>query len=376
MKFNISYIREEDKCSAQRLLSTRKCLDKTLSAQKFSNALVLPFRQDSQLGGVVSEDGIFVNSTSVYEERKVGYYEYCESKVIMDNTRVVYLGLLLSIYGHAITDNIKRVWWFRDKKKGIDYDKVVYIANWDGCSPAHVKRVFELANISIEDFEQILEPTRFREVIVPDNSFIHHEGLKYYTSHFLETIQTIKNKVLSDKQWPLKIYFTRTKVQDGWRRDTGETSLEKVFKKQGFTILSPESHSVDDQIAMMVHCKEFVSTEGSIAHNTIWCKPGTKAVLLRKANVINVWQAAINEIADLDVTYIDAHKSIRTNRQFPMIGPFYMCITPHLERYVGQPIFRIPVCLRPSWFRYKYQIDSTLFYRKSRSIISKIQKLI
>ena len=66
--------------------------------------------------------------------------------------------------------------------------------------------------------------------------------------------------------------------------------MENVFRKKGFKVFSPEELTVKQQIALLMNCDEFASTEGSCAHNSIFCKPGTKVLILRKADYANSYQ--------------------------------------------------------------------------------------
>lgn len=93
-----------------------------------------------------------------------------------------------------------------------------------------------------------------------------------------------------------------------------------------------------------------------------------KVLLLRKCDYINPWQMAINEVADIDVTYIDVHKSINNNKQFPMVGPYYLCVTSELCHYFNTFIFRVPLCFRPSWYVYKYKLEEKKLNQKVRRL--------
>ena len=149
-----------------------------------------------------------------------------------------------------------------------------------------------------------------------------------------------------------KVYLTRTRVGVN-DREYGEKSIECIFRKKGFMIISPEKYSLEEQFNILTHCKELATTEGSISHSAIFCNPGTKLYLIRKSNYVNGYQTIINEIADLDVTYIDAHCSLSEVQYGAMYGPFYMCITPELERFVGHRVVHLPLWMRPSWWWYK-----------------------
>lgn len=366
MQYNIDYIKKETQSEAKSLLSEQKYLNRTLAIDKYEDSIVLPFKdRDTCLGGVVDSKGIFVQKSGLYEERTCGYYKIEESEIQYEDSTVFYLGYLLPVYGHLLTDDIKKVW-------ALDrcaYDKIVYVSTWGLDSPPkHVVEMFELMGIDINKCHCITKATRFKAIIVPDNSFIHHDGKKYYTEEYKFTIQAIAQNVPVDHSSLDKIYFSRSKIHQGWQRDQGEESIERVFRKMGFSIIYPETLSIREQIGLVKACNYFAATEGSIAHNSIWCNSEAKVLLLRKCDYINPWQMAINEVASADVTYIDVHKSINNNKQFPMVGPYYLCVTSELCHYFNTFIFRVPLCFRPSWYVYKYKLEEKKLYQKVRRL--------
>ena len=107
---------------------------------------------------------------------------------------------------------------------------------------------------------------------------------------------------------------------------------------------------------MLNQCKSFAATEGSVAHLSLFCPPKTNVVIINKAVYLNFHQVMINEYADLNVTYIEAHHSIKAHHEHPWWGPFYLCITRNLENYVGHPIPHLPHWLLPSYWEYSRNI--------------------
>ena len=59
-------------------------------------------------------------------------------------------------------------------------------------------------------------------------------------------------------------------------------------------------------------------------------------VVIRKSNRIDFYQSAINQFRKLNVTYVDAHCShLHFYNQYPMLGPFFLCINDYAARYFG-----------------------------------------
>ena len=115
------------------------------------------------------------------------------------------------------------------------------------------------------------------------------------------------------------MYFSRTLINDG--KDYGENAIEEMFVKEGYTVVHPEMFSFDEQVQMLSTCTHFAATEGSISHNVVFT-PRTEVVIIRKSNYINSYQVFINELADVDVTYIDSNYTLV--RTVPWCGPFFV----------------------------------------------------
>ena len=111
MKYDVSYLKEDQQDSADSLLKEPKFLEKRLVVSEYTNATVLPFSNPDYkwLGGIVTSSGDFLQQSGFYEERHCGIYDYSEENVVFDNSTVLYLGYLLSVYGHLITDDIKKM---------------------------------------------------------------------------------------------------------------------------------------------------------------------------------------------------------------------------------------------------------------------------
>lgn len=293
----------------------------------------------------------------------------------------IYLGYMLPIWGHVLTDSFKKLWFLQSsqcKQLIAEGAKLLYITRDAKPLIAAYQDIWDLADISYLDFIHVTTAVRVKKIYVPEDCFnwgIDAEKVNY-TKEFLPFVENIKNKFTVGGQyeqsknfsvWPERVYFTRLGFNDVMKRDQGEKALVKIYEKLGYSIIYPEQLSVIDQIGLVSHCKSFVTTEGSISHISLYCKPKTDVVILRKCRWVNGYQIAINEIADLDVTYIDAHKSDNVNTAAPYFGPFYMCVNSNLEHALHCPLFYLPYWLKVSWWWYM---------NRNRKIVKVILKLL
>lgn len=179
------------------------------------------------------------------------------------------------------------------------------------------------------------KPTKCEHILLPDDSFIFNNRFRYFTQPFKETIARIcsfspKIDVCNYKNLS-KVYFSRSKWGDG---DFGESDIENVFKKIGYSIIYPEKLTFFEQLYILQNCDSFASTEGSTSHNALFLREGAECIILRKADYINMYQLPINELKNLNVTYIDAHLSIYAEPNFKYVGPFFMYVNSNLQRFI------------------------------------------
>lgn len=77
--------------------------------------------------------------------------------------------MLVNIWGHCLTDNIKRLWFFLSGtyKKYFKNCRIVYIPMWHGIIP-NFARLLEITGFDVNSLQPVNEPTRFKEIVIPD----------------------------------------------------------------------------------------------------------------------------------------------------------------------------------------------------------------
>lgn len=385
--YNMSYLSKFGKENFSGLTESRR-ITGNLSVASYKNGGILPSLRKNILvyeygGGVVDAQGSFVSGTGLHEPPCVVGDAYPATYRYSDQI-VIYIGFLLFEWGNTITDSLKKLWFLHTEQGRQllrDGAQVVYVTFENKPLKEYQIELFRLAGFDANSWKQITSPLRFREVLIPGNSFITTaEDRRFYYPEFVQTIQDIKAKAFAatenQKQpsFPEKIYLTRTKW--GNRRDSNEKKLEDLFRQLGFQILSPEQFSVVQQIVMLAKCNVMAATEGSVSHNALFMSPGAELIVLQKADYLNDYQMLINEISDLRVTYIPAHSSTRVSKEMPWVGPFYLNITPQLRAWSGLPLKEVPVILQPAYWKYCFlysswfqaiKLRAYLIYRKIRS---------
>lgn len=329
-------------------------VNKQLSSVCYKNAYILPITTASGLlGGVVTHDGKEIKSSSIQQLR--GTYNFDGKKIIYGHKAILIAVFTTYTWGHCFTDHFSKLWFLKTKQcqKLINEGaEIIYIATDNKRPPKYVSDLFNLAGLDLNSVKCVDNVTCYDELYIPGDSFFSgkEKEPRYYTKEYSETINDVKNNVrlsgdnINITLYP-KIYLTRTqgKIFSSMLRDLGEKEIEKVFKNLGYKIIAPERHSVCEQIWLLMNCPDLVTTEGSIAHTAVFCNSGTSLTLIRKCNWISMHQLVMNEVAKLNVTYVDAHYSCFCDKREPWHGPFLMCVTKDLQHYVGHKIFHLPI---------------------------------
>jgi capsular polysaccharide biosynthesis protein len=352
--------------------STNIHSDRILGVSEIRNGIIVPSilenNNNSVKGGVLDENFHYI-STSAYTNDPCAIAEtigkeYRLANLKITNDSIIYIGQLYYVYGHAITDNLSKLWFLLTNEAKLLIEsgvKLGYTSMLDHEVPNYVEDLCSYLGIELSQCIKITQPIQYATVYIPESSLYTEKRIsgsyKVYTNEYKKTIQHIKEQIYdsykcSNIQTYEKIYLTRTKFASN-NRDSNEKEVESFFESLGYTIISPELYSLEEQIFMLGSAKEIAVTEGSIALTTQFCNKGTKLYLLLKCNWINDYQWCANEIAQLNTTYISVHQSDMNNKMEPWQGPFYLYVTPYLQQW-GKKLFNIlPYFFKLSYWKYR-----------------------
>lgn len=215
-------------------------------------------------------------------------------------------------------------------------------------------KLLRILEIDVSKFFPIVKPVKFRNIILPDESFfldkskitfgkdkLFIEGTfdnfngndgAFFTKEYVELIDRIRNFALKNYS-PMsqkKFYFFHGTNQ------VGEERIAKYFESKDYVILRPEVLPLETQLNIFANCESFASPLGSVSHNIIFLKDKTNVILIpRRAAFLNIYQHALNQIHDLNIFYIDSALSIFAEK-FP--EPFCYIVSENLRKHFGDEI--------------------------------------
>ena len=282
-------------------------------------------------GGVMDRNGKYISESALkaynMSNRIQGGYFVPQKDIEIVDEEVIYLGYFMPHWGHFLLDFLSRVWCCKTNKyKGkyayiIDRDSTVMISGV-------YREFFDLLGIPRENLLVINKPTRFSKIIVPEQSI--YPG-KWYTKEYVDTFDSIRDKVEKQSQYEKNIYLSRTKLKFGRYKEIGEKRIERFFRRNGYCIVYPEKLSLIEQIAVFKSAKELACVSGTLPHNMLFSENGSKLTIIHKTYRLNKHQFLINQMRKLSVTNIDAHLSL-----FPVLygaGPFVLFETENLRKF-------------------------------------------
>lgn len=268
---------------------------------------------------------------------------------------VFFLGKYNICWGHCITDGMKFLWPFLDLDKHpyLQNCKVVYTTLGQGDElPPNFLELLKLFGINESRLVRLRRVTRLRECYLADECFGADGQDRWFTPEYRALIQYVCQRCKecqSATGCSHKLYLSRRAWKCDWvTGEFGEQHLEEAFRRSGFEVLYPERVPFREFVCRLQQADEVSATECSSSHNALFMSPGAKMILLRKLDRINLYQLAINQVADLAAVYVDVGKPlVYTYPQIVQRGPFFMYVTKHLADYLGvRPHFPVGTLLK------------------------------
>lgn len=270
------------------------------------NGIILPLRKTDipaldaiYEGGVCDESFKFIAGHIRYNNGKYNNLETVRSYKSNDvgylDEEVVYMGTAFHHFGHFLLESLNRLWWIV-KNRMFDI-KVVFLKNKIFESP--FLELLELVGIKKENIVFLESPTKFRSVIIPDQSLCFFDS--YHQELVLPYEEMLKKITPSNYG---KIYLSRTQFR---KKDCiNEEYFEEFYREMGYKIIYPEQLNIKEQISLVSGADEIVSTIGTISHLALFAKKGARITsLLRSRTAFSTAQTIINQSKELNYTFVD-----------------------------------------------------------------------
>lgn len=338
------YVRDEERWES--FAGTSHQIPGEAQVLKVPNGVLLPLKKDERAsrkkklregvfkGGVCDAEMNFVAGRQRHLKKKGSNFDCTEAyKVDSDaisyrDETVVFAGIVVGHFGHMLLDFASRLWYIaRHPDCGrivcLRYPESEYRASYDGL------QILDFMGIARDRVEIIDRPTRFREVIVPEETMLPLYG---YKAEYIDTFRLITGRI--NKGNVEKLYLSRQNFSKSSQASIiNEEYFENFFVKRGFVSVCPEKLSLEEQISLVAGAEEIVTTMGSMAHLLLFARPDVKAIILNRTACIKP-QIYVDQAAHVEPVYIDANSN-----PLPVAhntGPFLLMPNRHFRRYVEE----------------------------------------
>ena len=384
MENNYNYCDPQTQKDVTNASAKHRYNEKSLKCCIYQDVFIVPSNssEDYPKGEVLMHDGTLVSGVNPnINYDSTSPQSYFVQETAYETQCVVYLGTVNNCWGHYFTDGFSKVWWlFTDEYQMLKQrssPKLLVTVPYTSTPlfPNSYKELLRLLGID-EEIEVTHSWKQYTQVYVPDSSLFMNNRHREYTKEFRWTIDRLMSRIpdvdkKEEKKYE-KIYLSRAH----WvhkNADFGEHAIECLFKHNGYTVLYPERIPIEKQLAIYKATKSMASTSGSIAHNSIFCSEGTELIILTKDHATPDYQMAINQLKDLNVTWIMCHLSIFVT-DMPNLGPFFMYINDYVCQFAKERFDKtirnnfsaksfmryVKLCLKKSDFKRRIQPISGL----------------
>ena len=234
-----------------------------------------------------------------------------------EQATVLYAGYLNPHWGHFIMDSLSRLWpAFLDDAP--HYDHIIFLTDIRRRFHPNILQTLELTGL-MDKIRFIDHPIRFSKVIVPETGI---ESRHHYGAEVERVYETIGRNADS-RMLPSagkKIYLSRGRLGKARLNEPGSGWTDEFFAANGYTIIYPEQEDAATLITALRGADTVAALSGTLPHNMVFARPGTRLEVIEKSPGINNYQQAVDLMRRLDALYIDANAMIWTTD--PGLGPF------------------------------------------------------
>ncbi|NEP80276.1 MAG: DUF563 domain-containing protein [Okeania sp. SIO3B3] len=205
-----------------------------------------------------------------------------------------------NVYFHWMVDLLPRIEILR---QGINLEEI------DWFLVNNYQQPFQQETLKILGIpeEKILASDRYphiqaEELVVPSYSsylgWLQPWGLKFLREEFLKGLGNSNSK----SNFSERIYIGRANAR--YRRIMNEAELVEILSQFGFTYITPESMSLENQIATFANAKIIVAPHGSGLTNIVFCNPGTKIIEIFSPHYLRYYYWQISQLLGLEHYYL------------------------------------------------------------------------
>lgn len=279
--------------------------------------------------GVLDARGHFVvrsrclreNNGQFIPKMPSGDIPYCDADA-------VFCGSCIGHFGHFLLEGMNRAYPALDKKYRTA--RFVFVTKDGAPAPRYITPLMAGVGVNADQIIFVSSPMRFRRVFVPDQAF----NIPLWSSVEMgDTYRAISAHYSAAENMGDKIYVSRGAMPE--RRTYGEDQIERIFAKNGFKIIYPETLPLSQQIAIMSHCKTLAGCAGTALHLALFMPRGGHVIQIKRNGRLKDSadnQNMINQTIGLDFSYIAGSVEYAPTDHFTEC-PQIIGVTEHMRKF-------------------------------------------
>ncbi len=279
------------------------------------SAIYVPFTPDvffdrDPRWGIYHRDGRLVDAAAYYrgpDKRLIGQSPDTEldaTALPFVDEELVYGGPVIAHYGHFITASLPRLWHLRamaGSRLRILCHGHEPPDDWFG--QEFIRAIFGAIGLTPESFAYIQTPSVIRRLWVPrpameEQNFVHRAFDELGTA--IGRAYDVHREPQSD----VRLYLSKTRLNEGINRFQDEILLEDCFARRGFEIIHPQEIPFAEQIKVLARAGVIAGTVGSALHTTLFLDRASRIVALTGSEIINSNIRLIDRLKSNEALYL------------------------------------------------------------------------
>ena len=234
------------------------------------------------------------------------------------DTEVIFVGRIYPHFGHFLIEHLNRLWV---KQKRHSKVKFLFINNLNIPVQNFVYDFMYAYGAKKEDIIILNDSARFKKIYIPNQTL-------NISSAWISKKMPIGYRTMANNLGGLgydKIYMSRTKLPSHMCT-IGEEKIQKIFEKNGFKIIYPETMTIAEQISAVTDARYLAGCAGTALHWALCMKPGGTVISLKRNSIEDNFtrtQYMINNVSGLKSVFIwssiEKHKSKHGGQHAPQI---------------------------------------------------------
>lgn len=195
--------------------------------------------------------------------------DYASVNSYAEEDSYIFLGEVHNHYGHFLLSTLSRLWQIASLPKNLKI--IINAGASERVKLDHVQKLFRAFGVDTRRFWSPDHPVKIKSVILPspcfeERNFVHAVFKKAFNAAGDKLVSGLRLSVPSSKP----IYLSKSKLTAGVRKVLNEDIVERKLEAEGFSIVYPETLSIEEQAALWRLGQPVVAFNGSALHTSIF----------------------------------------------------------------------------------------------------------